>query len=152
MQPDFKLVSNTAPAPAATGFTLIEAIIILVMLGILSAIAIPSFSRYASRGRLVEATNALIDYHARMERFHREHRSYSRGNECGAVPPTNLSGFKLGCTVGADGGTYIATATGVGTTAGFAYTIDQSNVRATVALPESWGELPDDARNRWVTR
>lgn len=145
-------MSGSLHLHAERGFTLIEAIIILVVLGILSAIAIPSFSRYSSRGHLVEAANALIDYHARMERFHRERGSYARAGECGAALPANLSAFALQCKVGADGRTYIATATGVGTTAGFVYTINQSNVRATVALPESWGDLPDDARNRWVTR
>lgn len=142
---------NAAPEPTR-GFTLIEVIIILVVLGILSAIAIPNYSRYAARGQLVEATNALSQYHARMDHYFRQHRSYANGDQCGVAPPAKLTSFTVTCTLSSSGQAFTATATGIGETAGFAYSINEANVRATARLPADWGELSADAGSRWVTR
>ena len=46
------------------GFTLIEAMVLVAVLGILAAIGIPNYSRYITRGQLVEAGNALAEYRA----------------------------------------------------------------------------------------
>jgi len=142
---------DAAPEPT-DGFTLIEVMIIVVVLAILSAIAIPNYSRYVARGQLVEATNALAEYRARMEQYFEHHRTYANAGRCGVAPPADLANFAMTCSVAADGTGYTATATGTGESAGFAYTVDQANVRATAALPAPWGDLPADAGSRWVTR
>jgi prepilin-type N-terminal cleavage/methylation domain-containing protein len=41
------------------GFTLVELMIVVVILGILSAVAIPAFSRYVKRGKTTEATGGI---------------------------------------------------------------------------------------------
>ena len=41
--------------PEIAGFTLIEAMVLVAVLGILAAIGIPNYSRYVTRGHLVEA-------------------------------------------------------------------------------------------------
>jgi type IV pilus assembly protein PilE len=144
---------NTVPTKTARGFTLIEMMIIVVVLGILSAIAIPNYSRYVTRGQLVEATNALSEYRVRMEQFFQDNRTYSTvAGNCGAALPTNLTNFAVACAIAAGGQAYTATATGAANTAGFAYTINQANARATTGLPAHWGALPADAGTRWVTR
>jgi len=43
------------------GFTLIEMVFVLAILGIVLAIAIPGFERYMDRSRIVEASNAIIE-------------------------------------------------------------------------------------------
>jgi type IV pilus assembly protein PilE len=134
------------------GFTLIEAMIVVVVLGILAAIAIPNYARYVTRGNLVEATNALAEYRVRMEQFYQDNRSYATGTACGVPAPTNLQNFGVACALGNGGQSYVATATGTGSTSGFVYTINQANVRATTGMPTSWGSLPADAGTRWVTR
>jgi type IV pilus assembly protein PilE len=144
---------NTVPSSFERGFTLIEVMIIVVVLGILSAIAIPNYSRYVTRGQLVEATNALAEYRVRMEQFFQDNRTYANaGGACGAALPANLTNFGVACAIAAGGQAYTATATGAGSTAGFVYTINQANVRATTGLPAHWGSLPGDAGTRWVTR
>jgi type IV pilus assembly protein PilE len=138
--------------PYIQGFTLIEAMIVMVVLGILAAVAIPNYSRYITRGNLVEATNGLAEYRVRMEQFYQDNRTYANGGNCGVPAPTNLTNFAITCAIGAGGQAYTATATGAGNTAGFVYTVDQANVRATTGVGAHWGSLPADAATRWVTR
>lgn len=138
--------------PYSQGFTLIEAMIVVVVLGILAAVAIPNYSRYVTRGNLVEATNGLAEYRVRMEQFYQDNRTYANGGNCGVPVPTNLTNFAITCAIGAGGQAYTATATGAGNTAGFVYTVDQANVRATTGVGTHWGSLPADAATRWVTR
>lgn len=136
-----------------SGFTMIEVMIIVAVLGILAAIAIPSYSRYVTRGNLVEAGNALSEYRVRMEQFYQDNRTYQdAGALCGQAVPAGLTNFAVACAIAAGGQAYTATATGAGGTAGFVYTINQANVRATTAIPAYWGALPADAGTRWVTR
>lgn len=136
----------------ARGFTLIEVMVVVVVLGILASIAIPAYSRYITRGALVEATTALADYRVRMEQFYQDNRTYANGANCGVAAPAGLANFAVTCALAAGGQAYTATATGAGTTAGFTFTINQSNDRATTALPTHWGSLPADAGTRWVVR
>jgi type IV pilus assembly protein PilE len=135
-----------------SGFTLIEAMVVVAVLGILAAISVPNYSRYVTRGHLVDAGNALSDYRARMEQFHQVNRTYAKAAACGQAVPTNLDNFAITCAIAVGGQAFTATATGAGTTAGFVYTINHANVRATTAIPSHWGALPGDAGSKWVTR
>jgi len=135
------------------GFTLIEAMMVVAVLGILAAIGIPNYSRYVTRGNLVEAGNALAEYRVRMEQFYQDNRSYQdAGGACGQAVPAGLNTFAVACVIAAGGQAFTATATGAGNTNGFVYTINQANVRATTAIPANWGALPGDAATKWVTR
>jgi type IV pilus assembly protein PilE len=142
----------THPA-SVRGFTLIEALIVMAVLAILAAVGIPNYSRYVTRGQLVEATNALGEYRVRMEQFYQDNRSYqAAGGGCGAAVPANLTNFAVTCVIAAAGQAYTATATGANTTNGFVYTVNQANVRSTTGIPAHWGTLGADAATRWVTR
>ncbi|MGZ8994676.1 MAG: type IV pilin protein [Burkholderiaceae bacterium] len=136
-----------------SGFTLIEVMVVVAVIGILAAIAIPNYSRYITRGNLVEAGNALAEYRVRMEQFYQDNRTYQNaGGACGQAVPAGLDNFAVTCAITAAGQAFTATATGAGTTNGFVYTINQANVRATTAIPAHWGTLPGDAGTKWVTR
>lgn len=135
------------------GFTLIEALVVMTVLGILAAIAIPNYSRYVTRSSLVAGTNALAEYRVRMEQFYQDNRTYAGGGgACGAVIPANVENFAVTCRIAAGGQAYTATATGAAVADGFGFTINQANVRGTTALPASWGSLPADAGTRWVMK
>ncbi len=59
------------------GFTLIELMIVVSILGILAAIALPSYQNHVMRARRAEAKIALMDCSARMERFFAENNTYN---------------------------------------------------------------------------
>lgn len=126
------------------GFTLIELMITVAIVAILAAIALPSYSQYVQRARITDAVSLLSDMRIKMERYFQDNRSWNPPGPApctaGTVAPLPTSpNFTFTCTnLGAN--TYTVTATGTaGTTmAAFAYSIDQSNVRATVSLPPGW--------------
>ena len=49
------------------GFTLIEIMIVVAIVGILSAVALPMYTAYMARGKLVEAQSALTSARGLLE-------------------------------------------------------------------------------------
>jgi type IV pilus assembly protein PilE len=136
----------------ARGFTLIEVLIVVAIIGILTAIAMPSYSAYLIRARLPEAASALADYRVRMEQFYADNRSYSGGAACGVVAPTNYESFVVTCTT--TGQDYVATASGKSGSpvVGFTYTVNQANLRTTTSWGASWGAVPAAGATAWLLR
>jgi len=62
---------------ANKGFTLIEMMIIVVIIGILAAIAFPSYDEYVKRGNRSEGHALLSDAAARQERYYSQNNSYA---------------------------------------------------------------------------
>lgn len=58
------------------GFTLIEVMIVVAIIGILSAIAYPSYTQYVLRGNRSEGMAMLMDAAARQERYFAQNNSY----------------------------------------------------------------------------
>ncbi len=63
-------------AAKAKGFTLIELMIVVATIGILAAIAIPSYREQIDKGRRASAKAILLDAQAYMERIYSENYSY----------------------------------------------------------------------------
>lgn len=132
------------------GFTLIEMMITVAIIGILASIAIPSYQEYVMRGYLVDATNTLSDLRARLEQHYQDNRTYAT---VGAFPSpcTGILAagkFTFACTTGPSPTAYTITATGSAPVNGFSYTIDQSNTQ-TSTTPTAWGGTNKPC---WITR
>lgn len=143
-----------------TGFTLIEVMVVVVIIAILSAIAVPQYTDYVTRSKITEALAGLSDVRVRMEQFFQDNRTYAgacvAGQNTGTdVLPNDTANFRFRCAdstqadVTPNQTTYSVAAIGVGSMAGFVYSVDQSNRRisAITSVPGWTGN-----GNCWVTK
>lgn len=66
----------------ATGFTLIELMVVVAIVAILAAIAIPGYSEYARKARRADAIRALGETQLALERWRGENPSYDKCGTC----------------------------------------------------------------------
>ncbi|MCL4799997.1 MAG: type IV pilin protein [Burkholderiales bacterium] len=140
---------------AQRGFTLLELMIVVVVIGILAMIAYPSYSDYVRRGKIAEAASALMETRGKMEQYFLDNRTYAGADAAGlpcnaTVMSAGKKYFGYACSnLGA--ATYTVTATGAAGEGmgGFVYTIDQANQRAsTVTGVSGWS----GNTSCWVTK
>jgi type IV pilus assembly protein PilE len=142
------------------GFTLIEIMIVVTIIAILAAIAIPNYQDYVTRGRLVEALSGLADSRTKIEQYFQDNRSYPTGCVIQPAPPTatqvqltSLKAFDLACS-NMTATTYTVTATGKTPMVGFSYTINEQNVKTSAFsgafASKNWTAASPN--NCWVIR
>ena len=81
------------------GFSLVELLVVLVIMGVLSALALPGYTRYVQRGNRTEVMAALLEAQHFMERYYSANGQYL--SPANAVPmlPQRLQGIPSQGTV-----------------------------------------------------
>jgi type IV pilus assembly protein PilE len=126
----------------------------VAIVGILAAVAFPSYRDYITRGQLTDATNGLSAMRAQMERHYQDNRTYATaGAFVTPCATTNAASrtfglFVVSCPTAPTATTFTLRATGSGSVAGFTYTINQLDVRATTAAATGW----PTCASKWLTR
>ena len=98
------------------GVTLIELLTVVVVMGILAAIAVPSYRNYLIRANRSDAKSALMQLQAAQEKFYLQNNAYS--DLVDTAPPTGLGlskltangYYSLSITLAGDGQSYTAKA------------------------------------------
>ncbi len=143
----------------ATGFSLIELMVAVAIIGILSSIAIPAYNNYVIRGKLIEASSTLADTRIKFEQFFQDNRTYV-GAELAptAIPagvcPTATKYFTYTCTTALASYTLTASSQanqGLGAAADYQYTIDESNTKKTITFAGAALNQPANA-SCWVMK
>jgi type IV pilus assembly protein PilE len=133
------------------GFTLIELMIVVTVIAILAAIAVPAYNDYVTRSKITEATSGLSELRLRAEKFFADNRTYQNAGASDAGFNETITGaryFNFGCTAGT-ANTFSCTATGTGSMTGFAYAINQDNTRSSTFTGLSgW----TNSSTCWVTK
>lgn len=129
------------------GVTLIELMIVVIVLGILAAIAVPSYRQYVLRSHRTEAKATLMNVAAAQEKFYLQNNTYTEALTDAppdglGIPATTEHGYyTIAIAAGADDTTFSATATATGDQAAdtrcASFTIDQAGVK-TATNADCW--------------
>ncbi|MDO5623461.1 MAG: type IV pilin protein [Pseudomonadota bacterium] len=129
------------------GFTLIELMIVVAVVGILSAIAYPSYTEYVRRGHRAEARLGLLQGQQWLERASTATGIYPAASVFPAGLQTVPNGrYTIAANVAGDGATYTLTATAIGAQSGDRcgnYTLTNAGVRSvsgSATVQECWGK------------
>lgn len=144
------------------GFTLIELMIVVAIIGILAGIAIPNYNDHVRRSKLVESQTNLSDLRVKMEQFYQDYRNYGNAdgaNKCGLDSAStakisftaNAKYFAYNCTVSSTQQAYTITATssasaGLGASGDYTYTINESNTKTTT----KYKAATQSGKNCWL--
>lgn len=92
-----------------SGFSLVELMIVVAIVCILAAFALPSYRQHVIRSQRTDATSALLRIAANQEKFYIQNNRYGTFAEIGS--PETENGWYTLAVSDADAATFTATAT-----------------------------------------
>ena len=129
-----------------SGFTLVELMIVVAIIGILSAIAVPSYSKYILRGKVKAAQADLVALSLNLENYYQRRLSYPTAGTANTAAtkalfsgwnPAQKDDFKYELT-NASATSYTVKATGTTSgVSGCTLTLDHENKRVASGCPGS---------------
>ena len=115
---------------ASKGFTLIELMVVVVIVGALAAIAIPQYDAYVMRGRIAEGISLMAELQVRQEQYYQDNRAYVNGMQ----PRQSAQYWTATCTTANVNQTFTCTATPSSSSGiGYKFTVDQAGAKTTTA-------------------
>jgi type IV pilus assembly protein PilE len=109
--------TKATPASRRNGFTLIELMIVVVIIGILAAIAYPSYRDSVRKGRRASAESYLMDLAQRQQQYLMDARAYATDATTLEAVPAEVQPYYTVTTsapAGATPPTFAVTATAIG--------------------------------------
>jgi type IV pilus assembly protein PilE len=139
------------------GFSLVELMIVVAVIGVLMSIAFPNYTDYVMRGKIPDATSALSTKRVQMEQFFQDNRTYLAAPPCNADTTTSQN-FNFSCSVAGTATNFTLQAAGKSSMSGFTYTLDESGNKSSVIAapaPDRWWATsptaPATTGGCWVT-
>lgn len=130
------------PRQKEAGFTLIEVIVVVVILGIVASIALPSYQAHIRKSACEDTKAVITGAAATMERFKAQNNTYT-GAALGSYDKAPVDGSKKHADIAisaSDASSYTLTATAAGVLSGKGtLTLTSAGVRGgTGALAGAW--------------
>lgn len=136
-----KFPGISTPRQLPKGFTLIELMVVIAIIGILASIALPAYNDYVRKSQLQEAFTHLSDYRVKMEQYFQDWKNYGAGGACASASsantwnsfvPADQKYFSYSCVLTNTDQGFTVTASGTGSlTTGYDYTVDESGAKKT---------------------
>jgi prepilin-type N-terminal cleavage/methylation domain-containing protein len=87
-----------SPLPRSCGFTLIELMIVVAVIGVLLAIGVPNYQEYVLRSKLTDSLSSMSQLRVTLEQYFQDNRSYdlapaAPANNCGVVVAARNSDY-----------------------------------------------------------
>jgi len=129
------------------GITLMELMIVVVIIGILAAIAYPNYRDFTARAYRNEAKAALLKIATNQERFYLNNNTYTSdmtdvGFSVSDNFKTETGSYNIDIAPGADSNTYTATATylsgGKESAACLTFTINGTGAKTSLPYTDCW--------------